>query len=96
MAPPSSIIFGPCLGKERQAVQVRIGERGGREEEKDEEEQQEQEEALYLRLETRELCKLTRRSPNAVARRRLKPQIDGTTPRPQSLPMPAFPPSTAG
>ena len=33
--------------------------------------EEEQEQELYLRLETRSLCKLTRRSPNAVARHRL-------------------------
>jgi len=35
------------------------------------------------------VCKLTRRSPNAVARRRLKPQVDGTTPRPPDACLPA-------
>ena len=35
------------------------------------------------------VCKLTRRSPNAVARRRPKPQVDGTRPRPPEAGLPA-------
>ena len=54
-------------------------------------EEEEEAEELYLRLETRvcSVCKLTRRSPNAVARRRPKPQVDGTTPRPPDACLPA-------
>jgi len=73
--------------------------------EAEEEEEEEEEERLYLQLETRErvqrgyrlkptnnkkkMCKLTRRSPNAVARHRLKPQVGGTTPWPPNACLPA-------
>jgi hypothetical protein len=42
------------------------------------------------------VCKLTRRSPNAVARHRLKPQVDGTTPRPPNACLPAEPLASKG
>jgi hypothetical protein len=53
------------------------------------EEEEEEEEGLYFPLETRERVQTRRRSPNAVARHRLQPQVDGTTPQPPDACLPA-------
>ena len=46
----------------------------------EEEEEEEEEEGLIFQQKHASVCKLKRRSPNAVARRRPKPEVDGTTP----------------
>ncbi len=51
--------------------------------------EEEEEEGLYLRIGTRKRVQTNERSPNAVARRRPKPQVDGTTPRPPDACLPA-------